>query len=191
MYKVFSFKDMPWNTIERYYIVSNYIGGMDIAEFACATGYGTTILAEKAKHVTAIDIDVEAIAFAKTNWNRGNIDYIICDIKQETTMPQRRFDAVVALEAIEHIKYPFTRTIIELKKIVSPKGLLILSFPCGENAAPHPEGGEHHCHVGIKNDSVCSALTENDFTIQNIIQQGVPEITGGYSQTIIVSQLNR
>lgn len=64
-------------------------------------GYGSHILASKAKEVVGIDDSEDAVLYAKKYWNKENIRHVNGNVLR---MGDSMFDVIVAFEIIEHIK---------------------------------------------------------------------------------------
>lgn len=127
--------------ILRYKAAQSLVTDMTVLDIACGSGYGTKILADKAKMVSGVDLDKPAIKYAQKNYAASNIKYLVgdcIDIPHE----DNQFDAVVSFETIEHIP-DYNKFISEVKRVLKPNGLLILSTP---NDTQFPEGNEYHVH---------------------------------------------
>jgi len=111
----------------RYHFAERFVRNMLVLDCSCGTGYGTFILAGRAKQVVGIDRDSGALAIAKTNWSAGNIRYVQLDVKDLSRIG-RCFDVIVSFETIEHIEDP--RTFLHLAcECLEPGGILIVSTP--------------------------------------------------------------
>lgn len=113
--------------LHRYAIVKNLVKGLNILDIACGEGYGTNILANYATQVTGIDIDDFTINQAGAKYNSKNIIFkrgSILNIPE----PDNIFDIVICFETIEHVS-DHLRALGELKRVLKPDGLLILSTP--------------------------------------------------------------
>ena len=99
----------------------------DIAiDLACGSGYGTDILRQEGYKVVGIDIDRDAISFAKEHYSLNK--YIVCDMSEY--VPQSYFDLVVMFEAIEHIKYSDGLKVLDMvKENLKSDGLFLISTP--------------------------------------------------------------
>lgn len=84
----------------RYELASKYAQGR-ILDAACGCGYGSTILAKKGV-VTGVDYSTDAIDWAEEYFAGPN--YLLARIEDEPW--EGRFETVVSLETIEHIKEP-------------------------------------------------------------------------------------
>ena len=85
----------------RYQFVSTFINSdMEIIDAACGTGYGSNLLAKKAKSVLGIDYSKEAILFAKANYQSKNITFKVDNI---LNFDFKKNDAIITLETLEHL----------------------------------------------------------------------------------------
>lgn len=93
-------------------------------------GFGADYLFQKgAKKVTAIDIDKDAIQYAKKTFDKENMDFRTMDATK-MHFPQKHFDLVVALEVIEHLpKDKHAIFLKRVKEILDVGGVLVLSTP--------------------------------------------------------------
>lgn len=125
---------LPWyrrrllvEHLQRYRFVKPYIRHKKVADIACGSGYGSYEMAKHAESVIAIDNNAKAIAYAKKYYSNPKISYILAEATK-TLIPKESVDVVVSFETLEHLKNSnfFLR---EVNKILSPKGVLILSTP--------------------------------------------------------------
>lgn len=113
--------------MHRYAIAAEYASGKVILDIACGEGYGSFILSQSGEKVLGMDIDPKAIKFAANKYRRPQLKFKIGDI-YETGLESAMFDLIVCFETIEHVE-DTERAIIELKRILKPDGLLIMSTP--------------------------------------------------------------
>jgi SAM-dependent methyltransferase len=111
----------------RYWFARRYASGMNVLDAACGTGYGSALLAETAQSVIGVDIARDAVEYARRNFHSPNIHYAQADCLT-LPFPSGRFDLVVAFEIIEHLENP-EAFLTELRRVLHPSGLLILSTP--------------------------------------------------------------
>ena len=99
----------------RYMFAKRYIRKPNL-DIGCGTGYGTV--------GTGIDIDSEAIVFAKKHHKAEFI------IGSALNLPFKNkiFSSVTSFEIIEHIK-DYKKYLSEIKRVLKPNGILILSTP--------------------------------------------------------------
>lgn len=97
-----------------------------VLDAGCGSGAGSLLLSERAKKLIAVDSDKEAIAHAKKNYIRKNLDFKlanILDLEEDT-----HFDVIVSLQVIEHMKNT-DAYLLKLRRLLNPDGILILSTP--------------------------------------------------------------
>jgi 2-polyprenyl-3-methyl-5-hydroxy-6-metoxy-1,4-benzoquinol methylase len=104
-----------WN---RYEFACKHVKGR-VLDAACGCGYGSRMLYEATNNVVGIDSYELAVEWARTHFDGP--EYISGDIE---TTPLGKFDSIVSLETIEHIKDPLPvlkafRTACEGSLIVS------------------------------------------------------------------------
>lgn len=112
-----------------------------VLDIASGSGYGTKMLAKNAKKVYGVDISTEAVEYAKKNYNAKNIEYIVGDAAS-IPLSDGSIDVVVSFETIEHIPQ-YKKFLQELRRVMKPNGVLIVSTP---NDEEYPEGNEYHVH---------------------------------------------
>jgi len=84
------------------------IGGGNVRpvlDLASGTGYGSAILAGAgATEVKGVDISADAVAFARANYNRGNLEFENASAMDYDPSPAP--DVWVTLETVEHLENP-------------------------------------------------------------------------------------
>jgi 2-polyprenyl-3-methyl-5-hydroxy-6-metoxy-1,4-benzoquinol methylase len=96
-----------------------------VADLAAGQGAFSERLADMGHSVVAID-------FTSENWKSARVPLLKCDLDSEFgaefAKADNRFDAVVAIEIIEHLENPF-RFVRECAKMLRPGGLIFLTTP--------------------------------------------------------------
>lgn len=116
------------NHIKRYTFILNKLLPGAIAECACGTGYGASILSRRASISTYFGIDLSPVA---TTAATGNIvfdprfSFHNIDLSSDLN---RTFENVISLETIEHTPNPYQFLELLIEKM-APKGQLLLSLP--------------------------------------------------------------
>jgi 2-polyprenyl-3-methyl-5-hydroxy-6-metoxy-1,4-benzoquinol methylase len=113
--------------LHRYAIVLALIKGKNVLDIASGEGYGSNLIAENAAEVTGVDIDKDAVERARLKYKKSNLKFVegsAADIPLETGY----FDVVVSFETIEHHDR-HDEMISEIKRVLKPGGLLIISSP--------------------------------------------------------------
>jgi SAM-dependent methyltransferase len=93
-------------------------------EIGCGTGAFTRRLAERARHVLAIDLSPEMIAVAaERSRAHANIDYVVADV---TAWPfsVEEFDCAVSIATFHHL--PFEPTLAAVARALAPGGVLLV-----------------------------------------------------------------
>ena len=99
------------NHIVRYQFASTILKDSSIKEnildIACGVGYGSAYLESQGfKRITGADISEEAIRIAKTEYKSEHIDFIVDDGCNPKHFNQKKYNAIVSFETIEHLKQP-------------------------------------------------------------------------------------
>jgi len=126
---------------ERYgFAIQNAQAG-NILDIACGTGYGSYQIVQADKFlnslVTGVDIDEEAITYAKKRYKHPSIRFVCADAL--FYVDQQGYDTIVSLETIEHLKDPIS-FVKNLYALLKNNGILIVSAP----VTPSRDGNPHH-----------------------------------------------
>ncbi len=112
-----------------------------VLDIACGSGYGTQLMAGNAKQVYGVDIDATTLAYANEHFGATNVTYLQGD-GVAIPLDDDSVDIVVSYETIEHID-DYRTFLKEVKRVLRPKGLLLLSTP---NDVEYAEGNHFHLH---------------------------------------------
>lgn len=113
----------------RYRSVTRWIKDKIVLDAACGEGFGSNILAQRAKRVTGIDISKEAIEHAQQRYQSANLIFKQCSIV-ELDFEEQTFDTVVSFETIEHVTNEVQHEFLKgIKKILKHDGVLFISTP--------------------------------------------------------------
>jgi 2-polyprenyl-3-methyl-5-hydroxy-6-metoxy-1,4-benzoquinol methylase len=111
---------------ERYVFAGQYVSGKDVLDVACGTGVGSSFLrGAGARSVWGLDIDPDAIAFAKARY--GDCEFAESDAT-DLCLPGSSADVVVSFETLEHLKDQ-RKFLMECWRVLRPGGTLICSTP--------------------------------------------------------------
>lgn len=97
-----------------------------VLDVGCAQGTLALLLAERGKRVVAVDIRQSFLDYAKTRYERGDIEFLAANVFDRP--PLGTFHLVFGNQIIEHLVYPadFLRI---LASYVRPGGTIVVSTP--------------------------------------------------------------
>jgi 2-polyprenyl-3-methyl-5-hydroxy-6-metoxy-1,4-benzoquinol methylase len=85
-----------------YQWIAERCAGLEVVDMACGEGYGTDVLARRARRVTGVDANPQAYDHARARYSRPGVSFVR-DLIETYIEP---CDAVVFLQTIEHVKEP-------------------------------------------------------------------------------------
>ncbi|APH56555.1 Glycosyltransferase [Granulibacter bethesdensis] len=131
--------------LHRYYLARHFCRGLDVLDIASGEGYGTAILAQVARSVTGVDIAHDAIAHSRLHYHRPNLTFLEGS-GIAIPLPDHSVDRIVSFETIEHL-FDHQSFMAELRRVLRPGGLLIISSPERDIYSPPDQGSNpHHVH---------------------------------------------
>lgn len=115
--------------IQRYSSIVECVKDKIVIDAACGEGYGSAILAEKAKRVIGFDIDAGAVERANKNYGKTNVEFHQGDISK-LPIDDKVADVFVSFETIEHVDEKLQKKFIsEVKRVLKDDGIFIISSP--------------------------------------------------------------
>jgi 2-polyprenyl-3-methyl-5-hydroxy-6-metoxy-1,4-benzoquinol methylase len=150
-------------TLARYKFVAKMLSGRNrVLEIGCADAFGTRLVVQEVKHLTASDFDQTFVADVLRRMDHG----WKFDCKQHDLLAgpfPGTFDAAYALDVIEHIAPEQEGLFVgNLVNSLTPEGVLILGSPSLESqayaSAPSKAG-----HVNCKTGDTMRTLLEKRF----------------------------
>lgn len=114
--------------LSRYKFAAKMISkNANILELGCSEGIGCPILSENAASYTGVDLDKEAVDFAKKTFKSKKFTFIYEDFLGKKF---GEFDAIVSLDVIEHIYNENENLFFEtIYKNLSNKGICVIGTP--------------------------------------------------------------
>lgn len=120
----------------------NFVQGKSVLDAGCGTGYGSHMLASRARRVTAIDLSAGAIDYCRAHYAAPNLDFIQMDVTQLGF--RRAFDVAVSVQVIEHLPDPGAFLDL-LKQTVHPGGTILLATPNVRTPRKGDAANPFHC----------------------------------------------
>ena len=126
--KAKNLEEVERKSLERYKFAQKYCKNAGVLDAASGCGYGSYILSKVARTVLGIDRSKNVIEFAQKHWIAPNISYRQFDLNSDL-ISLGKFDVIVSLETIEHLKTPILETCKKFYQLLFSGDLLILSHP--------------------------------------------------------------
>jgi SAM-dependent methyltransferase len=143
--------------VHRYLAARDLCRGKDVLDIACGEGYGAAMLAQVARRVVGVDVDVATVAHAAAEYAGANLYYIAGDARR-IPLATASVDTVVSFETLEHFAEQ-EAFLAELCRVLRPHGVLILSTPDSDVYSPIG-GPANHYHVReLSRDEFAAALS--------------------------------
>jgi SAM-dependent methyltransferase len=136
--------------LARYqFALGQLVGDERILDAGCGTGYGSSLLGQKASSVVGVDYSPLAVGYATERYAGPGVSFAAMDC-QHLGFPSARFDAVVCFEVFEHMVNP-EAFLNEIVRVLAPGGRLILSTPNRVTADLHMRsiGQRNEFHVNM------------------------------------------
>jgi 2-polyprenyl-3-methyl-5-hydroxy-6-metoxy-1,4-benzoquinol methylase len=111
--------------------IAEHVAGLEVVDMACGEGYGTDVLARRARTVTGVDANPEAFEHAKAKYGRPGVTFVR-DLVESYREP---CDAVVFLQTIEHVERP-EEVLRHFRDMLPPGGTAYVSTPNVLTLAP-------------------------------------------------------
>jgi 2-polyprenyl-3-methyl-5-hydroxy-6-metoxy-1,4-benzoquinol methylase len=122
--------------LKRYEFVKQLLNQNDIiGDFACGTGYGTSMLSERSAKVIGIDINERVIKVIKKRYRKNNkIDFIVSNILN--IKYKDYFNKIVSFETVEHLEEKDILLVFKLFfNALKTNGVIIFSVPYMQEAS--------------------------------------------------------
>lgn len=90
--------------LRRYQFASQYLKKIDmVLDLCCGTGYGSAVMAKCAEVVHGIEINLEAVEYARQNNQAPNIKFHCADITELDDSGRYDYDVVTMFECLDHL----------------------------------------------------------------------------------------
>ena len=101
--------------------------GRSVLDVGCNDGYGTVLLAARARSAAGVDVSSTAIEAARAREPGGAIDFHVTD-GQHLDFPDGSFELVTAFQVIEHVA-DVSGFLAEVDRVMAPGATLVLTTP--------------------------------------------------------------
>jgi len=132
--------------LHRYAWCTRLVEGKDVLDIACGEGYGSAMLARRARSVKGVDIAGDAVAHASATYQGIHGLEFMQGNAAEIPLDDNSVDVVVSFETIEHHDR-HREMLSEIRRVLRPDGLLVMSSP---NRVVYTELAGHHNEFHVK-----------------------------------------
>lgn len=163
-------KIAEYEHLPRYALAKRLVQGKAVLDFGCGTGYGSAVLAGAGGRVLGLDIDAEAIAWARSTHTGSGAQFHCCD-DLGATLPSASFDVVTCFEMIEHVDLQTQNRVIEqIARLLRDEGVFVISTPNPEITGMY---GANPYHLREMTQHEFSELLGVHFPYVHIVEQRV------------------
>lgn len=155
----------------RYYFSSKFLDLSDkiVLDIACGEGFGSHILAKNSQFVYGIDISKESVEHATASYKSSNLKFLEGSTSS-IPLNDSSVDIVVSYETIEHHN-EHEKMLLEIKRILKPNGILIISSPDKGFYEKHFPGYKNVYHVKELYSKEFEKLIAKNFKFVDIFLQ--------------------
>lgn len=111
----------------RYEFVAGHCSDKVVLDAGCGVGFGIKILSRWTKKIFGIDHPFQTLKYARRRYVKAEASFAVMDLRS-TAFKDNVFDVVVSIEVFEHIP-KWKEFLLEVHRILKPKGLFIMSTP--------------------------------------------------------------
>ena len=134
----------------RYELARQLAIGRKVLDFGCGTGYGTEMLASKAKMAIGVDIDTSALDWAKQYHRLPNLEFQYSE-DFLGNFEDNSFDMITCFEMIEHVNEADQyKALGAFNRVLKSNGVLLISTPNPNMTSLYGENPYHLCERNRK-----------------------------------------
>jgi len=191
--------------LHRYAWCLPLVEGKDVLDVASGEGYGSAMMAGRARSVRGVDISIDAVTHASERYaGVSNLQYLQGSAAA-IPLPDASVDVVVSFETIEHL-YEQEEMMAEIRRVLRPDGVMVMSSPNKEvysdRAGYHNEYHVKELYLGEfqalvarhfpasrlcgHGMSVCSTITLLDGGAAQPVYQALTDTGGGVQERAAV-----
>lgn len=134
---------IKYEHLHRYALSLEFAESKSVLDIACGEGYGSALLARVAESVVGVDIDATTLNYARQKYYNNNLKFLEGSC-ESIPLPDHSVEVVTSFETIEHHD-KHEEMMLEIKRVLTPNGLLIISSPNRFVYSDEPKYvNEHH-----------------------------------------------
>lgn len=133
--------------LKRYDFALRFCAGKRVLDAACGVGYGSRYLSDAAAHVVGVDLDPEAIDYARRRYARPGVEFEIGDVTA-LDAGDGSFDVVCSFETVEHVLEP-EEAIAEAARVLRDDGVYVMSTPRVDKTSRTPANPFHQVELSV------------------------------------------
>jgi len=141
----------------------------DCLDAACGSGYGAAFLAEKVRSVCGVDVNGNAVEFARAKYNGLNLTFRCSDLQCELPFPDESFDAITSFETLEHVEKQ-EQMLSEFRRVLKSNGILVISSP--DRNVSQRIGLDNRFHIAERSKREFVELLSRSFSVQQVFGHG-------------------
>jgi cyclopropane fatty-acyl-phospholipid synthase-like methyltransferase len=157
---------------KRYIYAQGYVNTGDVVgDFACGSGYGSMILAQKAVKVIGADINQEVVEEIKIRYRKSsNTSFIYSNVLDLSFTDT--FDKIVSFETVEHLsENDIPKLFAIYNKALKESGELFFSTPYNQEKTEGAIKMGFHLTFYIKEDTIRKWMSDAGFEIMELKYQ--------------------
>jgi 2-polyprenyl-3-methyl-5-hydroxy-6-metoxy-1,4-benzoquinol methylase len=132
----------------RYEFALERCAGRDVLDAGCGVGYGSALLASRARRVVGVDLDPQSVEYARRRYGAANVEFEVMNV-QALDFADATFDVVCCFENIEHVD-DAEAAVRELVRVLRPGGTLFVSTPQAAETTYEPENPFHRVEFSAR-----------------------------------------
>lgn len=152
----------------RYMFARRFIRGKRVLDIACGTGYGIALLKQEAEYVAGVDVDSEAAGQALVECDERAA--VLVGDGLRLPFADETFDVVTSFETLEHL-HKRTVFLSELRRVLKPAGLLLLSTPNANYTQPVDGKPSNPFHIHEYTPDELRLELNQQFIVKNFFGQ--------------------
>lgn len=170
--------------------------GARVLEVGCSQANAALQAAERGWPAVGLDRELRALRYAEKKHDVGDFKAICGDV---TCLPlaSESFDAVLALEILEHLPEPL-QALLELRRVLKPGGRLVITTPNGEfihESLPTYDSRPSHATAAVAADAGGHLFAFKLTELRELVwEAGFRVSHAGYEGSVVMSErvrLNR